>query len=321
VGGFAPGDTLQSGVVGFAPALADVNEDGLIDIVWPTETGRVLVWRNRGGGRFEVLRTIDVGAEVVAGAVGDLDGDGKPDLVTASADRSLSVYPALADRPDFVAQLTLVPEKLALADLDGDGRPEICLALLGLQQGEIQVWTDVPGGNGWAPSYRLQPPEGGRGRVLEMVGGPAGGLIVASGEGGEGVLESWGPPADTDSVSVPVCRVRYRVPGEPVRVVAGRFADGVPWVTVVPEGSGAALYGIREGKGLKRVGFLGQEPEAIGVLDLDADGDDDLVTGGRDLRLWINVRGTGFREAGESPYRLDAPVVALVAGNLDERGS
>jgi hypothetical protein len=69
------------------------------------------------------------------------------------------------------------------------------------------------------------------------------------------------------------------------------------------------------------MGFLEGVPGTVAVLDLDGDGDDDLVTGGADLRLWINVRGTDFREAGESPYLLEASVVALVAGNLDERGS
>jgi len=60
------------------------------------------------------------------------------------------------------------------------------------------------------------------------------------------------------------------------------------------------------------------EPAAVCALDLDGDGDDDLATGGEELRLWINVRGRDFREAGESPYPLEARVVALAAGRLDE---
>jgi hypothetical protein len=60
------------------------------------------------------------------------------------------------------------------------------------------------------------------------------------------------------------------------------------------------------------------EPAAVVALDLDGDGDDDLAAGGEELRLWINVRGADFREAGESPYLLEARVVALAAGRLDE---
>ena len=70
---------------------------------------------------------------------------------------------------------------------------------------------------------------------------------------------------------------------------------------------------------LRRLGHLESVPTATAVADSDGDGDDDLVTGGEELRAWINIRGEGFREASESPYRLEAPVVALVAGNLDER--
>jgi hypothetical protein len=106
-----------------------------------------------------------------------------------------------------------------------------------------------------------------------------------------------------------------------VQVVAGRFSEEMRWAAVVREGPGAALYGIREPGEIVYLGSLEEVPDAIGVLDLDGDGDDDLVTGGKDLRLWINVRGEELREAGESPYLLESPVVALACGNLDERGS
>ena len=42
------------------------------------------------------------------------------------------------------------------------------------------------------------------------------------------------------------------------------------------------------------------------------------LVAGEDLRLWMNVRGA-LREAGESPYRLEVPLVALLPGTLDEK--
>jgi hypothetical protein len=118
-----------------------------------------------------------------------------------------------------------------------------------------------------------------------------------------------------------VCRVRHRVPGEAVQVVAGRFSEEMRWLVAVRQGSGTALYGIPGGARPVLLGTLDSEPGAIEVLDLDGDGDDDLATGAKELRLWINVRGREIREAGESPYPLDSPVVAMTSGNLDERGS
>jgi hypothetical protein len=83
--------------------------------------------------------------------------------------------------------------------------------------------------------------------------------------------------------------------------------------------SGAVLYAIGEDGIPRSSGQLPTVPRAMALVDLDADGDDDLITAGEDLRLWINVRGESFFEAGESPYRIGAPVVALFAEDLDER--
>lgn len=321
-GGFAPTATLESGLPGFPPALADADGDRLLDVVWPTTSQGVVIWKNRGGGRFEPMRTLHLGTDTAAGAVGDVDGDGRPDLVTAGVGRTLEIRSGLDDPPSFSAPLTLAPEHVAIADLDGDGKPEICLALLGLEDGEVQVWSRDKEA-GWLPRGRLEPPPGGRGRVLRLSPAPGGapGLMVLSGNEKEGTLESWGPPADTESESGPVCRTRYRLSDEPIELVAGRFAEDLPWVLLLREGAASVLYGVRERDGIRRMGSLEGVPGSVAALDLDGDGDDDLVTGGGDLRLWINVRGREFREAGESPYLLDASVVALVAGNLDERGS
>ena len=79
------------------------------------------------------------------------------------------------------------------------------------------------------------------------------------------------------------------------------------------------MYGVREDGSVHRLAALEKVPADLAVLDLDDDGDDDVVTGGEELRAWINVQGRSLREAGESPYRLEAPIVALASGSLDER--
>ena len=86
------------------------------------------------------------------------------------------------------------------------------------------------------------------------------------------------------------------------------------------EPEATTVYEARERQVVRRLEIEGDDPVAFAVLDLDGDGDDDLVTGGDELRVWINLQGRDLREAGDSPYLLDSPVVALVAGNLDERG-
>ena len=328
VGGFTPATVIPVGPVVSRPSLTDVDGDRLEDLVLPALPGNVIVFHNQGAGRLQKKSEIDCGSDLVAAAVGKLEKGDRPDLVTVSAGRMLDIRLGCEAEPVQTAELTLLPDLLELADLDGDGLDEIYVALLGLQEGEIQVWTRQVGVRpAWAPTGRLASP-GGRGRIraLTTVRREKADvlLILAEGTSGdplaEGVLESWGPSADTDAVSEPSLVSRFRVPGEPLRVLSGSFSDREPsWLAVVREGDGVGLWELRDASDPVRLGEIEEEPQAFAVLDLDGDGDDDLATAGRDLRLWILVRGVGFREAGESPYLLEDPALALLTGSLDER--
>jgi hypothetical protein len=90
-------------------------------------------------------------------------------------------------------------------------------------------------------------------------------------------------------------------------------------LAAVKSGDGADLLEMIEGTAPRKLTSLQRAPRSMALVDLDADGDDDVVAAGDELRLWINVRGEAFHEAGESPYLLEAPVVTLLAGDLDER--
>jgi hypothetical protein len=325
-GGFTPGAILPTGVPIGLPVLADLDDDDRLDLVVAGTRGELRVGMNGGGGRFEPGRSLAIGRQVAASAVGDLDGDGKPDLVTASRGRGLTIRLGLAEGPAQVTPLEGLPDALALADANGDGADEIFLALLDMYDTRIRVWRRESGEEpAWAPQELLEPPLGSRGRirVMRRARGPASGadrLLILTGEGAEGMLESWDWPADTQGGSKPASSRVLRLPGEPLGAVDGAFGfDGGPgWLVVVREARTGAALAIPETGSPARLATGGEFPVAFAALDLDGDGDDDLVTGGKDLRVWINVRGA-FREAGESPYVLDTPVVALLSGNLDDR--
>jgi hypothetical protein len=325
-GGFTPVAPLDAGNVFGRLELADLDQDRLVDLVLPTQGGKVRIFRNRGAGRFVEGSAIDCGPDLIETAVGDLDGDGRADLVTISADRALEIRLRLSPEPVQSSLLTLAPDRLELADLDGDRRREIYVALLGLEEGEIQVWTGRQGET-WAPRDRLDPGAEGRKLIQGLVGVPDPGrsrdrLLVLSWGGSEGMLESWVGGADTRPESKPVLRATVRIPGEPLYVTWGRFRVGgrESWLVLAREHQGAAFYGAGEDDASPiRLGGMDSVPTDLCALDVDNDGDDDLVTGGDLLRVWINVQGRGFREAGESPYFLDARVLALVSGSLDER--
>ncbi len=323
-GGFAPGDPLDAGMPGAAPRVVDANADGFADLCVPMRNGTVRVLQNRGTGKLEPGRSIPCGPDLVAFAAGDLDADGKPDLVTVGAGGLLEIHLGFAESADAALPLRFVPECVEVADLDGDGKGEIYAGLLGQNAGEVHVVR--PGADGsWAVARVLSPPEGGRGRVkalLRVPGPPKKGdeLLVLSGKGKSGTLESWGRLADTQTE--PGLRTGVRFAGEPTGVVSGRFlGPGAPLVrlVLVRQEHGVDLLTIGVDDVPRRVGHVDAVPGAVAALDLDGDGDDDLATAAEDLRLWINLGGRGFREAGESPYVLETPVIALASGSLDER--
>lgn len=73
---------------GSGVAVADVDDDGLLDLYFANQLGGNQLWRNIGGGKFEDI-TEKAGVAVldgisVAAAFGDLDNDGRPDLMVTN---------------------------------------------------------------------------------------------------------------------------------------------------------------------------------------------------------------------------------------------
>lgn len=134
-----------------ALVAADFDGDGDLDLfVGVGENGPGAVYQNDGKGTFSSAGSGAVppdGDAVTAVAVGDLDGDGRPDLVVANSTPDsvpLRIY-FNAGTPTHI-QLTSAPEgtvperdwivaAIALADLDGDGSLDLLLATPGATDG------------------------------------------------------------------------------------------------------------------------------------------------------------------------------------------
>lgn len=112
--------------------LSGSSRPGLVDVV----NGEMRLWRPAVGGGMQGAETLPTGSSAtpVKVVVGDINGDGRQDLVTLAftgSSRSLVVWTQRSDA-GFDVQTLLLPRAggspLAIADFDGDGRQDVTVA-------------------------------------------------------------------------------------------------------------------------------------------------------------------------------------------------
>ncbi|MGD1045927.1 MAG: FG-GAP-like repeat-containing protein, partial [Bacteroidota bacterium] len=126
---FATGSYPQS------VAISDLDGDGKPDLaVTNSNSNTVSVYRNTSiSGSMSFTAKVDytTGSVPQSVAIGDVDGDGKPDLVVVNGDNTVSVYrnQSTSGNISFAAKVDYTtgssPYSLAIGDVDGDGRPDI----------------------------------------------------------------------------------------------------------------------------------------------------------------------------------------------------
>jgi hypothetical protein len=130
----AAGSPFAVGRGPYPHAVGDVNRDGHLDIVTPNVRGdsvTVLLGDGRGGFKAAANSPYAVAGRPFYVAIGDVSGDGNPDLVTTHDDISLVTTllgdgrGAFAAAPDSPFDLGRQAYKIMTADLTGDARVEL----------------------------------------------------------------------------------------------------------------------------------------------------------------------------------------------------
>jgi hypothetical protein len=173
-----------------AVVLSDLNGDGWPDLAVTDDSSsaqrgtcaRVSVFLNQGDGTFGERTDYCIGSSAIGLAVGDLDGDGKPDLAVSS--RIEAFVSVLRNRGDgtFAPKVDYAVSSGALtigiSDMDGDGWADIT------GRGDTGVFVLLNRGDGTfrVPQYYL-------------AGGPVGRTAIADfdqdGRPDVAVMEAW----------------------------------------------------------------------------------------------------------------------------------
>ena len=133
-GRFAMQPYLDAGSYPMAVGVADLDRDGIPDLAVADQgplsgDSTAAVLRGQGDGTFATPAFFEVGNFPDAIAIGDLNGDGLPDLVVSNEfDNTTSVLLATGGGTFAPQQrYPFVGSALAIVDLDGDGHPEVLI--------------------------------------------------------------------------------------------------------------------------------------------------------------------------------------------------
>ena len=159
----APVSYLSGGVAAYSVAVADVNKDGKLDLVVAvacednecTTNSVVGVLLGNGDGTFQPAVTYTSGGyESYSLAVQDVNGDGKPDLVTGNVCASSDVCTngivgVLLGNGDGTFQAAvpyntggLYGYAVTVADVNGDGKPDVVVANVCASSSDCPATTD-----------------------------------------------------------------------------------------------------------------------------------------------------------------------------------
>jgi len=333
---FAPNIAFSVGNSPTNVAIGDLDQDGKPDIVVNSSSSEISVLRNTsslgtiGSGSFASKVNFSTGLNPFYVAIGDLDGDGKPDMAVSNAgSNSVSVLRntsslgsitsgSFATKVDFA--LGLSPHCIAIGDIDGDGKLDLIVQdnnsnLVSVLRNTSSIGSITIGSfaakvdfaTGASPENLLVGDVDGDGKLDIMVtnsGSTTVSVFRNTSTLGSIGLSSFAPKVDFETGTGPYFLSFGDLDG-----------DGKPDLAVVNTNSLSILRNtstlgtISSSSFASKVDFVvGTNPRYIAIGDIDGDGKPDIAVGNQgndNVSVLKNTSASGTINSGSFANKVD----------------
>jgi uncharacterized repeat protein (TIGR03803 family) len=289
-GTFQPPSNYSTGSGPESLAIGDVNGDGKPDLVVanfglnagidPLGTNTVSVLLGNGNGTFQPQTSYATGNYPLSVAMGDLNGDGKTDLVVANSDSNTVSVLLGNGNGTFQTQTSYAtaanPSSVAIGDLNGDGKLDLVTAnftsgtvsvLLGNGDGTFRAQTNYATGINSSPdSVAIGDVNGDGIPDLAVANVNSNTISVLLGDG-DGTFQT---------------QTSYATGNYPSSVAMGDVnGDGKPDLVISNFNSGTVSVLLGNGNGTfqsQATYVAGNNSNSVATADLNRDGSQDIVT-------------------------------------------